>query len=121
MACSCRVLGRASRDQRPSPECRRGKRQDPGGSAQAADRPRGNEIKLAPGNPLEHRIVSRATISPRHTTDALIGEHADDYPAETDGDLVQLSKLVLDRLVLVRARPGIEGCALRHPSTVSWI
>lgn len=88
-------------------------------STQAADAPGRDQIELTSGYPLEERIVSRPSLPPLGTRDALVGEHSHDDPAETSNYRVNLTKLVLDRLPGLCADTGVGGDAVPYARRIS--
>ena len=71
-------------------------------SSELIDRPWYDEIHLAPRHCRKHRVKARIAVAGLSIRDPLVTEDPGVDPPRARGDLVQVAKLVLDRLTVHR-------------------
>ena len=83
------------------------------GTANPADREARDQIKIPARHSLQQVVEARPLLTPFGTRDALIEEGGHDLPVLPLGDCSQVTKLVLDGLVLIgRAHTSVDRDAL---------
>ncbi len=99
-------------------------------AAKAVHAPRHDLIEILAGHSFEQGVVAGAPVTAFDAADAFVGEGGDHFPALSFGHGQQVTKLVLDGLVLIRRRnTSIDRHALgqgRSPiqsweNRLSWI
>src|SRR6266700_5996921 len=85
-------------------------------TAQSINRPRHDDVELAPGRGLAHGVESGSPISTLGAADALVAIDVEDLAAQSVGDLPARALLVLGRMPILRTDADVQSGAAHGDS-----